>query len=287
MELRKVLIPAAGRGTRFLPATKATPKEMMPIIDRPLLQYAVEEAVAAGMNELVLVTADGKESMERHFEPAVDLEQALESSGKLDYLEEVRRLSQLVSVSSVVQEEQKGVGHAVLVARDLIGDEPFGMSFPDDFILSETPVLHQLRSVLDEQGGGMAVAVQRVPRERISSYGIVSGDRVSEGVVRVRDVIEKPSPEEAPTDLAIVGRYIIDPGVFDILDVLPPGVGGEIQITDALREGLRDIPFYAVVFEGDLYDCGSKLGFLEATIAMAMRDPKLGPRLTEWLKSQM
>jgi UTP--glucose-1-phosphate uridylyltransferase len=225
--------------------------------------------------------------MERHFEPAVDLEQALESSGKLDYLEEVRRLSQLVSVSSVVQEEQKGVGHAVLVARDLIGDEPFGMSFPDDFILSETPVLQQLRSVLDEQGGGMAVAVQRVPRERISSYGIVSGDRVSEGVVRVRDVIEKPSPEEAPTDLAIVGRYIIDPRLFDILDVLPPGVGGEIQITDALREGLRDIPFYAVVFEGDRYDCGSKLGFLEATIAMAMRDAELGPRLTEWLKSQM
>jgi UTP--glucose-1-phosphate uridylyltransferase len=239
------------------------------------------------MDQLVLVTAHGKESMERHFEPAVDLESALESAGKAAYLQEVRRVSDLVSVSSVIQKEQKGVGHAVLVAKELMGDEPFGMSFPDDLILSETPVLRQLRNVVEAQGGGMAVAVQRVPRERISSYGIVSGEQVSQGVYRVRDVIEKPAPDEAPTDLAIVGRYIIDPGLFEILERTKPGVGDEIQITDALREGLKEIPFYAVVFEGDRYDCGNKLGFLEATVAVAMQHPDLGPRLSEWLRSQV
>jgi UTP--glucose-1-phosphate uridylyltransferase len=286
MNLRKVLIPAAGRGTRFLPATKATPKEMMPIIDRPLLQYSVEEAVAAGMDHLVLVTAAGKESMERHFEAAADLENALEAAGKLDYLAEVRKLSELVSVSSVIQEEQKGVGHAVLQARDLVGDEPFGVMFPDDFILAETPVLQQLRGVFDEHGG-IVLAVQKVPRERISSYGVIAGEQVGEGVYRVSDLVEKPKMGEEPSDLAIVGRYILDPRIFEILASTDAGVGGEIQLTDALCKGLLDIPCHAVEFEGDRFDCGSKLGFLEATVAVAMRDPNLGPQLAEWLKSQV
>jgi len=285
MELRKVLIPAAGRGTRFLPATKSTPKEMMPIIDRPLLQYSVEEAVAAGIDHLVLVTAEGKESMERHFEPATDLENALESAGKLDYLDEVRRLNDLVSISAVVQEEQLGVGHAVLVARDLVGDEPFAVMFPDDLILAETSVLQQLRTVFEEHAG-IVLAVQKVPRERISSYGVIAGEQVSEHVYRVSELVEKPKLGEEPSDLAIVGRYILDPRVFEILASTSPGVGGEIQLTDALCRSLLDIPCHAVVFEGDRYDCGSKLGYLEATLAVAMRDPELGPRLMDWLESQ-
>jgi UTP--glucose-1-phosphate uridylyltransferase len=259
---------------------------MMPIIDRPLLQYSVEEAAAAGIDHLVLVTADGKESMERHFEPAADLENALEAAGKTAYLEEVRRLSELVSVSSVIQEEQKGVGHAVLVAKDLVGDEPFAVMFPDDFILADPPVLQQLRAVFDEHGG-MVLAVQQVPRERISSYGVIAGEQVGDRVYKVTDMVEKPEPGTEPSDLAVVGRYILDPRVFEILETTTPGAGGEIQLTDALRAGLLDIPCHAVVFEGDRYDCGNKLGFLEATVAVAMQDPELGPRLSEWLRSQV
>jgi UTP--glucose-1-phosphate uridylyltransferase len=286
MQLRKVLIPAAGRGTRFLPATKATPKEMIPIIDRPLLQYAVEEAVAAGIDHLVLVTAEGKESMQRHFEPVGDLEDALESSGKDDYLAEVRRLNKLVSVSSVIQEEQKGVGHAVLVARELVGDEPFAVMFPDDLIIADPAVLQQLRTVFDEHGG-MVLAVQKVPRETISRYGVIAGEQVDERLYRVSDMVEKPAPGTEPSDLAVVGRYILVPEVFEILATTTPGAGGEIQLTDALLAGLTDIPCHAVVFEGDRYDCGNKLGFLEATLAVALRDPELGPRLREWLRTQM
>jgi UTP--glucose-1-phosphate uridylyltransferase len=286
MKLRKVLIPAAGRGTRFLPATKATPKEMIPIIDRPLLQYAVEEAVAASIDHLVLVTAEGKESMQRHFEPAEDLEGALGSAGKDDYLAEVRRLNELVSVSSVIQEEQKGVGHAVLVAKELVGDEPFAVMFPDDLILADPPVLQQLRTVFDEHGG-MVLAVQRVPRETISRYGVIAGEQVGERLYRVTDMVEKPEPGTEPSDLAVVGRYILVPEVFEILANTAPGAGGEIQLTDALLAGLADIPCHAVVFEGDRYDCGNKLGFLEATLAVALRDPEIGPRLREWLRTQI
>jgi len=234
----------------------------------------------------VLVTAEGKESMQRHFEPVGDLEDALEASGKDGYLAEVRRLNKLVSVSSVLQEEQKGVGHAVLVGRELVGDEPFAVMFPDDLIIAEPPVLEQLRTVFDEYGG-IVLAVQRVPQETISRYGVIAGEQVGERVYRVTDMVEKPEPGTEPSDLAVVGRYILVPEVFEILANTVPGAGGEIQLTDALRTGLLDIPCHAVVFEGDRYDCGNKLGFLEATLAVALRDPEIGPRLREWLRTQL
>lgn len=283
MELRKVVIPVAGRGTRFLPATKAVPKEMLPVVDRPLIQHSVEEAVGAGFRQVILVTASGKESIEDHFDVVPDLERALQESGKEEPLAEVRRLNTLVSMASVRQKQPLGVGHAVLVARELVGKEPFGVMFPDDLILSEVPVLRQLRRVHGEQGG-VVLAVEEVPREEIGRYGVIRGKEVASGVFKVEDLVEKPDPQEAPSNLGIVGRYILEARLFAILEETSPGVGGEIQLTDAIRRALQEMPCHAVVFEGRRYDCGNKLGALQAAVAVGLRHPELAPPFRRFLE---
>lgn len=284
MQLRKVLIPAAGRGTRFLPATKAVPKEMLPVLDRPLVQYAIEEGVEAGLDRVVLITAESKEAIEQHFLPDPELERALEADGKSDLLVAVRHLNGLVQLETAFQHQPLGVGHAVLQGRELVGDEAFAVTFPDDFIVSERPVLGQLREVWEEMSG-LVLAVQRVPADQIERYGVVAGDKVRDGLYRVNDMVEKPSRAEAPSDLAIVGRYILEPGIFEILEDTEAGAGGEIQLTDAILAAIEEMPCHALVFEGDRYDCGSKHGFLEATVALALEDERFEPRFREFLAS--
>lgn len=283
MSFRTVVIPVAGLGTRFLPVTKVVPKELVPLVDRPLVQYTVEEAVAAGAERIVFVSSPGKESIEHLFRPDPQLERALEARGKDELLRVVRRLTSMAEVESVIQAEPLGVGHAILQARSAVGDGAFAVMFPDDFIQSELPVLEQLRRVHEEHGG-MVVAVRRVPKERVQRYGVIRGEAVSERVYRVRDLVEKPLPEEAPSDLAIVGRYVFPGEIFSILKGTRPGVGGEIQITDAMRTALGQLPCHAVVFQGRHFDCGSRVGYLQATLAVAAGDAELLPILRESLR---
>ena len=282
MSLRSVVVPAAGLGTRFLPATKAQPKEMMTIVDRPLIQYAVEEAVAAGVSRVVLVSAPGRGSLQDHFCANARLEDALERSGRQDLLAVVRRVESLAAVQTVVQPEPRGVGHAILMAREAVEEGAFGVMFPDDLIIADVPVLEQLRRV-HERTGGIVLAVQRVAREQVHRYGVIRGTHAGEGLYRVEDLIEKPRVEEAPSDLAIVGRYILPDDVFLHLQRTEPGVGGEIQLTDALRAALATLPCHALEFEGDRHDCGGRLGFLQATVEIARRHPELGPEFERYL----
>lgn len=274
MSFTKTVIPVAGLGTRFLPATKAQPKEMLTIIDRPLIQYAVEEAVAAGSDQIVLVSAPGKESIIDHFRPAPELEALLAERGKTDALRLVHAAGHLARVEAVMQDAPLGVGHAILQARATVGDEPFGVMFPDDVIIAQVPVMEQLRRV-HARLGGIVVAVERVPHEHVDRYGVISGEPIEDGVYRVADMVEKPPVDEAPTDLAIVGRYVLPGEIFSILAQTKAGIGGEIQITDAMRTAIGSQPCHAVIFEGERHDCGSKLGFLQATIALSRRHPEL------------
>lgn len=274
MSFTKTVIPVAGLGTRFLPATKAQPKEMLTIIDRPLIQYAVEEAVAAGSDQIVLVSAPGKESIIEHFRPAPELESLLAKRGKTDAVGLVHAAGHLARVEAVMQDVPLGVGHAILQAREKVGDEPFGVMFPDDVIIAQVPVMEQLRRV-HARHGGIVVAVERVPHEHVDRYGVISGEPVEDGVYRVADMVEKPPLDEAPTDLAIVGRYVLPGQIFSILAHTNAGIGGEIQITDAMRTAIGSLPCHAVIFEGERHDCGSKLGFLQATMALSRRHPEL------------
>ena len=283
MALNKTVIPVAGLGTRFLPATKAQAKEMITLVDRPLIQYSVEEAAAAGFDEFVLVSAPDKESLERHFAAAPKLEARLEQDGKLDLLATVRGVAALGRFRTVLQHEPLGVGHALLMAREAVGDEPFGVMFPDDLILSRVSTMLQLRRV-HERLGGIVIAVQRVPGDQVHQYGVIDGVEVDPGVFRVRDMVEKPPAAEAPSDLAIVGRYVLPASLFAILDGTAPGVGGEIQLTDAMRVAMRDEPCHAVLFDGTRYDCGNKLGFLQATVAVAATHPELGEPFRRFLR---
>ena len=282
MSFRRTVIPVAGLGTRFLPATKTQAKEMLPIVDRPLIQYAVEESVAAGCRHIVLVSSPSKGSIVDHFRPDRELERMLERSNKADLAEEVRRAGESAHVESVLQEEPRGVGHAILQARDRVGDRAFGVMFPDDFIVAATSVMEQLREVHAEHGG-IVVAVERVPREQVHRYGVIAGEAVADGLMKVSDLVEKPTAAEAPSDLAIVGRYIFPPEIFALIESTTPGAGGEIQITDAMRAALETIPCHAVVFEGRRYDCGSKLGYLQATVDVAREHPQLGRPFRAWL----
>jgi UTP--glucose-1-phosphate uridylyltransferase len=275
----------AGLGTRFLPATKAQAKEMLPIVDRPLIQYAVEESVAAGCRHIVLISSPSKGSIVDHFRPDRELEQLLLRSNKADLAQEVRNAGESAHVESVLQTEPLGVGHAILQAREAVGDRAFGVMFPDDFILSTVPVMEQLREVHEEHGG-IVVAVERVPPEQVHRYGVIAGEQVEEGLVRVTDLVEKPSSEEAPSDLAIVGRYILPPEIFELIEGTAPGAGGEIQITDAMRAALERMPCHAVVFQGTRYDCGSKLGYLQATVDVALAHPRLGRPFRAWLATR-
>jgi UTP--glucose-1-phosphate uridylyltransferase len=276
------VVLAAGYGTRLLPATKAQPKEALPLVDKPIIQYTVEEAAASGLEQVIIVTASGKRAVEDHFDRSLELEQALREKGDLERLEEIKRISDLADIVYVRQKEQLGVGHAVLAARDVVGQEPFVLFFPDDVIVSDVPVARQMVEVFEEYGASV-LAVERVSPAEIESYGVVEPEPVRDHVVLVRSLVEKPTPEEAPSDLGIVGRYVLTPEIFGALARTEPGKGREIQLTDALALLLAEQPVYAYLFEGCRYDTGRPLGLLQASVELALRRPDIGPDFRRYL----
>ena len=280
--VRKGVIPAGGLGTRLLPVTKAVPKELLPILDRPMLQYVVEEAVAAGIRSIVLVTCRGKASLEDYFDHSPELEQTLRASGSTALLEEVARLARLADFSYIRQGEPLGLGHAVLKAKDAVGAEPFAVLLPDDIIVSSEPALGQLLRVYQKYGGSV-IAVQEVEREQISSYGVVDVTPVERDVYQVHGLVEKPPPEEAPSNLAIVGRYVLTPQVFPALERTPPGAIGEIQLTDGIALLLQEQSVYACRFRGTRYDGGTPLGLLRASLEFALEREDLRPHVERLL----
>ncbi len=289
MEIRKAVLPVAGLGTRFLPATKAQPKEMLPIVDKPLVQYAVEEVESSGIPIAVFVTGRGKDAIEDHFDVSFELEHMLAGRGKEQMLNQVRSISKLVQMIYVRQKNPLGLGHAILVAKDLVGDEPFAVLLSDDIIDAQVPCLKQMMNVFAQYRGSV-VAIQRVERKAVSSYGIIKGQpvkdhRAGNRLFRITDMVEKPQPGEAPSNLAIIGRYILTPAIFKELASTPRGAGSEIQLTDALRRLLQKEPVYGYLFEGKRYDAGDKLGFLQATVEMALKRPELGAPFRKYLKS--
>jgi UTP--glucose-1-phosphate uridylyltransferase len=288
--VRKAVFPAAGLGTRFLPATKALPKEMLPLVDKPVIQYVIEEAVDSGIESIIIVTGRGKSAIEDHFDISFELESLLERRGKHDTLREVRTISDLINVSYVRQKEPLGLGHAILVARDLVGHEPFAVFLGDDVIHAQVPVMKQMIDV-HARTGSSVIGVERVARERSRDYGMVAVDDADAApagggrTYRITDLVEKPPPEEAPSDLAIIGRYILTPEIFPHLEKTAAGRGGEIQLTDGLRSLLKVQPITAYAFEGIRYDTGDKLGFLKATVEFALRRPDLGGPFRAYLES--
>jgi UTP--glucose-1-phosphate uridylyltransferase len=284
MKVRKAVFPAAGLGTRFLPATKAQPKEMLPLVDKPSIQYVVEEAVASGLEEIILVTGRNKRAIEDHFDAAFELEYYLQDRGKLDELAQIKTISEMASVSYVRQKEPLGLGHAILCAKPLVGDEPFGVLLGDDIIVARVPCMRQLLDVF-ERHGGPVLAVMRVPREEIGRYGVIAARPLGGNVYEVQDLMEKPDPREAPSDLAIVGRYVLTPDLFPILADTAPDALGEIQLTNSLRTLRRRRPIHAVEFEGTRHDTGEKLGFLKATVELALARPDLADPFRAYLKS--
>ena len=283
-KLRSCVFPCAGFGTRFLPATKVIPKEMLPLVDKPIIQYGFEEALASGLYKLVVISSKGKDSILDHFDHSFELEQSLLGRGKKDMLDEVEKISKLIDIISVRQKVALGLGHAVLMARDAIGDESFAVVLPDDVIFAEPPCLSQMFEVYRETGGKPVVALMEVPSEETSRYGIVAGDVLEGGRVRIHDMIEKPE-KNPPSNLAIIGRYILPPEIFDILSETKSGAGGEIQLTDALRTLMDAGEFYGLIFKGRRYDAGEKLGYLKATVDYALRDPALGREFAAYLKT--
>src|SRR6185369_387212 len=283
--VRKAVFPAAGLGTRFLPATKAQPKEMLPLVDKPLIQYVIEEAVAAGLTNIIIVTGRGKNAIEDHFDTSYELEKLLEARGKSDLLEQVRAISN-ITVSYVRQGETLGLGHAVLVAKDLVGDEPFAVLLGDDIIDSRVPCMKQMVDVFERKGDPV-IAVYQVPRSEIDAYGVIDGvsDAEDPRVYRIRDLVEKPRAEEAPSDLAIIGRYILTPDIFEALERTPRDRGGEIQLTNGIRALKDRRPLYGYRFEGVRHDAGNKLGFLKATVELALQREDLGRPFREYLKA--
>jgi UTP--glucose-1-phosphate uridylyltransferase len=285
--IRKAVFPAAGLGTRFLPATKAQPKEMLPLVDKPIIQYGVEEAVAAGVSNIILVTGRGKNAIEDHFDVSVELESFLEARGKRDQLVEIRKISNLINFAYVRQGEPLGLGHAVLVARELVGDEAFAVILGDDVIDADPPAIKQLIDVFDRVKGPV-LAVERVPRESISSYGVIAIDEsvdLGPGVYQVRDLVEKPPREEAPSDLAIIGRYVLTPDIFPALAATKSDRTGEIQLTNGLRELLKSRPIYACEVKGVRHDTGNKLGYLKAVVYFALKRPDLADAFLEYLEA--
>jgi UTP--glucose-1-phosphate uridylyltransferase len=285
--IRKAVFPAAGLGTRFLPATKAQPKEMLPLVDKPIIQYGVEEALASGVSNVILVTGRGKNAIEDHFDVSVELETFLEARGKTQQLDEVRKISNLINFAYVRQGEPLGLGHAVLVTEELVGDEPFAVILGDDVIDADPPALRQMIDVF-QQVGGPVLAVERVPRDEISSYGVIAVDETAKlprGVYKVRDLVEKPPKEEAPSDLAIIGRYILTPDIFGSLRATGKDHTGEIQLTNGLRDLLKNRAIYACEISGTRHDTGNKLGFLKAVVYFALRRPDLSSAFAEYLRS--
>jgi UTP--glucose-1-phosphate uridylyltransferase len=281
--VRVAVFPAAGLGTRFLPATKAQPKEMLPLVDRPLVQYVVEEARAAGIERIVIVTGRGKNAIEDHFDTSFELERMLEDRGKSGLLEQVREISEMIPVAYVRQKVALGLGHAVLQAKDLVGAEPFAVMLGDDIVDSDQPCIGQMMRLYEKRGNPV-IALQEVPHAETRQYGIVAGEKISDRVVRITDMVEKPSPEEAPSNLAIIGRYLLPPEIFGILEQTASDVGGEIQLTSALKTLLSRGPIDGYLFEGKRYDAGDKLGFLKATVEFALKREDLGRAFREYLK---
>jgi UTP--glucose-1-phosphate uridylyltransferase len=282
--IRKAVFPAAGLGTRFLPATKAQPKEMLPLVDKPIIQYGVEEALASGVDNIILVTGRGKNAIEDHFDVSVELETFLEARGKMELLAEIRKISNLINFSYVRQGEPLGLGHAVLVTRALVGEEPFAVILGDDVIDATPPALKQMIDVF-HQVHGPVLAIERVPKSDVSAYGIIDGEEVSPGVYRIRDMVEKPPRDEAPSDLAIIGRYILTPDIFPALEATVTDRTGEIQLTNGLRHLLKDRPIYGCRIDGVRHDTGNKLGFLKAVVYFALRRPDLAEHFAEYLRT--
>ena len=285
--VRKAVFPVAGLGTRFLPATKAQPKEMLPLVDKPIIQYGVEEAVESGIDNIILVTGRGKNAIEDHFDVSVELEAFLEARGKSAQLAEVRKISNLINFAYVRQREPLGLGHAVLTARELVGDEPFAVILGDDVIDAHPPAIRQLIDVFQKVDGPV-LAVERVSRDEVSSYGVIAPDHsvsIGHGIYRVRDLVEKPSAQEAPSDLAIIGRYVLTPDLFPVLAATKSDRTGEIQLTNGLRGLLKSRPIYACEIDGVRHDTGSKLGFLKAVVYYALRRPDLAEQFSDYLST--
>ncbi len=284
VSIRKAIIPAAGFGTRFLPATKSQPKEMLAVVDKPLIQYSVEEAVQSGIESIGIITGRGKSSMEDHFDRSPELEQFLEEKGKLDFLDEVRRISNLAEICWIRQKEALGLGHAILMSESYIGSDPFAVLLPDDIFDCPTPCIKQLIDAFSELESSVIV-LGRVDEEGMKKYGIVKPKQISERVSQIEDMIEKPGPERAFSDLGILGRYVFTPEIFQAIRETAPDKRGEIQITDAIKELLEKQPIYGYLFEGKRYDAGDKLGFIEATIELALKRPEFREKLADYLKS--
>jgi len=288
-QVRKAVLPAAGLGTRFLPATKAQPKEMLTVVDKPQIQYVVEECIASGIEHIIIVTGRGKNSIEDHFDHNPHLERFLQEKGKQDQANMVREISDMVQVSYTRQKEPLGLGHAVLVAKDLVGEEPFAVLLGDVLIPGKNPATKQLIDVWNATGVG-AIAVEEVPREKTNLYGIVNGEAAPQPpfgarLLRIRDLVEKPKPEKAPSNLAITGRYVLPPQIFNCLERTKPGAGNEIQLTDALRILAQEDGLWAYIYEGISYDAGDKLGFLKATVELGLQNEELGRPFREYLKT--
>ena len=283
-KIRKAIIPAAGLGTRFLPATKAQPKEMLPIVDKPTIQYIIEEAIASGIEEILIITGRNKKCIEDHFDKSVELEMELKKNNKNELLEVVQDISEMVDIHYIRQKEPKGLGHAIRCAKTFVGDEPFAILLGDDIVYNEEkPCLKQLIDCYNEYKTSI-LGVQTVDRENVSKYGIVDGITIEDRVSKVKGLVEKPSVEEAPSNTAILGRYIVTPKIFDILHNTKPGKGNEIQLTDALMQLLKEEAMYAYNFEGRRYDVGDKLGFLEATVEYALRKPEIRDDFINYLR---
>lgn len=284
MKIRKAVIPAAGLGTRFLPATKAQPKEMLPILDKPTIQYIVEEAVAAGVEDIIIVTGRSKRSIEDHFDRSIELELGLEKEGKSEILEMVKSISEIANIHYIRQKQPLGLGHAVLTASHFIGDEPFAVLLGDDVIMSKKPVLQQMLEVFNEYQTSV-IGGQEVPLEVIGKYCSLDGKKVEDGVYKVQNLIEKPKPDEVFSNIAILGRYILTPKIFHYLETQTPGAGGEIQLTDSLNRLAHDEIMYAYLYKGKRYDIGSKMGFLQSNIEVALRNPEVSEQLKEYLNA--
>jgi UTP--glucose-1-phosphate uridylyltransferase len=280
--VRKAVIPAAGLGTRFLPATKVQPKEMLPVVDKPSIQYVVEEAVEAGLDDILIITSRGKRAIEDHFDRNVELELHLEQVGKVDLLKEVQALTELAHIHYIRQHDPLGLGHAVSVARDHVRADPFAVLLGDDIMVDEARLLRSMLGVHDEYDASV-LAILEVPREEISAYGSAEVEPVSDGVVRVMSLVEKPRPEDAPSNLAVIGRYVFTPDIFGPLEQIEPGAGGELQLTDAIALLARDQPVYGCVFQHGRYDIGRKIDFLRANIELALERPDLAPELSALL----
>ncbi|MCI8859421.1 MAG: UTP--glucose-1-phosphate uridylyltransferase GalU [Lachnospiraceae bacterium] len=283
MNVRKAIIPAAGLGTRFLPATKAQPKEMLPIVDKPTIQYIIEEAVEAGIQDIIVVTGRNKRSIEDHFDRSIELELELEKSNKQEMLDMVREISEMANIHYIRQKEPRGLGHAILAAQHFIGDEPFAVLLGDDVVVSKQPCLGQMLDIFREYQTSI-LGVQTVEHEVVDKYGIIAGKQVDDRVYKVNDMVEKPSLEEAPSNVAVLGRYIITPEIFRFLETQDAGKGGEIQLTDALRRLAKEQAMYAYDFKGRRYDVGSKTGFIQANIEFALRREELREDMKEYLQ---